>query len=75
MMLWIVCALALAQGGREVEIHVQDPLRQVTGKLEARLSGSQGTNQVVHFRDDGTGPDHTPGDGVYSAAVTIPAVS
>ncbi len=72
MMIWILCTLALAQTGREVEIHVQDPLRQVVGPLHAKLDGSQGTSQVVRFRDDGTAPDHTPGDGVHSAVVTIP---
>ena len=67
MICWLLCALALAQDGRQVEIHVQDPLRQVQGPLHAQLSSAGGTNQLIRFRDDGTAPDHTPGDGVHSA--------
>ena len=72
MMLWLLCALAWADDGREVEIHVQDPLRGVQGLLHAEVSGSAGFNKVIRFRDDGTSPDHTPNDSVYSAVTQIP---
>ena len=65
-MIWcLIAGLALA-GDRQVQVSVQDPQRQVTGDLRVAIQGSEGTNQVIHLKDDGADPDHTPRDGIFT---------
>lgn len=65
-MIWcLIAGLALAED-RQVQVSVQDPQRQVTGDLRVAIQGSEGTNQVIHLKDDGADPDHTPRDGIFT---------
>jgi len=65
-MIWLLYGALAVASGREVQINVQDPQRQVAGALRVAIQGSEGTNQVVHLKDDGADPDHTPSDGIFT---------